>query len=408
MAIPGTHTEPPARFEQMLDHVARFEQCHGPGQGQRFFFSPGRVNLFGGHLDYNGGPVMPTAIDRGTFIAARTRPDRLLRMASAFDSQVVEIELDRLPNSPLGGWVDYPLGVVIDLMAGQSRRDGPEPQHGMDILFGGDLPIGSGLSSSASICVGTALMLDAFWDLGLSQVERVHSALRAERSFVGVQCGIMDPYAIGCAREGHLLWLDCKDESIEFLPIDHDRLSILVTNTGVQRTLAASEFNRRVEQCSLAFEALRMACPTATCLRDIPLEVLEDHRGSLDSVLANRAEHVIRETRRTFEAREHLLAGNSQGMGDCMTQTHESLRRLYEVSCPELDLLVEAAEACPGAYGARLTGAGFGGCTVTLVSRGEEEKVRGVLKARFQGRFGVLPQVEVFEGDPGPREIFGF
>jgi galactokinase len=404
MATPDTHIDSPARLEQMAAHAARFRECHGPGPGVRLFFSPGRVNLFGGHLDYNGGPVMPTAIDRGTFIAVRPRVDRLLRMASIYDRQVVEIDLDQLPDARVSKWVDYPLGVVIELTT-QIAESGARQPGGLDILYGGDLPIGSGLSSSASICVGTALMLDTLWGLGLSQLDRVRAALRAERNFVGVQCGIMDPYAIGCARAGHLLWLDCKDESIEHLPIDHDSLSILVADSGVQRALATSEFNRRVDQCGRAFDALRPACPDAICLRDIPMEALDAQRESMDPVLVNRAEHVILETRRTFEAREHLLAGNPQGMGECMTRTHESLRSLYEVSCPELDLLVEAAGECPGAFGARLTGAGFGGCTVTLVRRGAEEEVQASLEARFQGKFGRSPQVAVFEGDPGPREI---
>jgi len=404
MVPPGTHTDSPARLEQMAAHAAQFVECHGPGRAPRLFFSPGRVNLFGGHLDYNGGPVMPTAIDRGTFIAARSRSDRLLRMASAYDRQVVEVDLDQLPEERVSKWVDYPLGVVIELAAHLAQPGSTLP-GGLDILYGGDLPIGSGLSSSASICVGTAVMLDALWGLDLSKLDRVRVALRAERHFVGVQCGIMDPYAIGCARAGHLLWLDCKDESIEYLPIDGAQLSILVTNTGVQRALAASEFNRRVDQCARAFDILRPASPGATCLRDIPSEVLESKRGSMDPILADRAEHVIQEVRRTFEAREHLLAGNPEGMGECMSETHESLRSLYQVSCPELDLLVDAAAHCPGAFGARLTGAGFGGCTVTLVRKGEEHEVQASLEARFEAEFGRSPQVEVFEGDPGPREI---
>ncbi len=388
----------------MAAHAAQFVDCHGPGPDPRLFFSPGRVNLFGGHLDYNGGPVMPTAIDRGTFIAARSRSDRLLRMASAYDPQVVEVDLDQLPATRVSKWVDYPLGVIVELAA-QVAGPGSALPGGLDILYGGDLPIGSGLSSSASICVGTALMLDSLWGLELSNLDRVRVALRAERHFVGVQCGIMDPYAIGCAREGHLLWLDCKDESIEYLPIDGTQLSILVTNTGVQRALAASEFNRRVDQCAQAFDTLRSSSPEATCLRDIPLDVFESMRGSMDPVLGARAEHVIHEVRRTFVAMEHLLGGNPGGLGVCMTHTHESLRSLYQVSCPELDLLVETAAGCPGAFGARLTGAGFGGCTVTLVRRGEERDVQASLEARFEGEFGRRPQVEVFEGDPGPREI---
>ncbi len=403
MPAPVNHPEAPLRLERMGAHAVEFLGHYGPGAGLRHFFSPGRVNLFGGHLDYNGGPVMPTAIDRGTFIAVRPRSDSIVRMTSGLGQGGVEFDLARLPDQRLGSWVDYPLGVVIDL-ARRTCMGGGTPV-GMDISFGGDLPIGSGLSSSASICVGTALMLDTLWGLGMSAVECVHAALSAEREFVGVQCGIMDPFAIGCARRDHILWLDCKDESYEHLPIDQASLAILVTDTGVKRELAASEFNLRVQQCGEAYEFLRRGSSDAECLRDIPMSVLDACRPQMDPVLARRAEHVIRETQRTFLAREHLLVGETVGLGACMSQTHASLRDLYDVSCPELDLLVEAARDCPQALGARLTGAGFGGCTVTLVQRGAEETVRAALSARFEAQYGRVPTVEVFGGDSGPREI---
>jgi galactokinase len=393
-----------AQDDLFAEHVELFHDCYGPGEAPRLFFSPGRVNLFGGHLDYNGGPVMPTAIDRGTFLAVRRRTDRKVLLACTQDSRGLEVELDNVPTSQCGRWVDYPLGVLLDLVVRARGQGRLERLEGLEFLFGGDLPVGAGLSSSASICVGTACALDVVWDLELGAAERVRSALRAERGFVGVQCGIMDPFAVGYAKPGHLLWLDCKDESFEHLPLDPDRLAVLVADTGVTRGLAASEFNRRVAQCRAAFEKLAPHAPGATVLRDVTPEVLAAHGDELDPVERRRAEHVVGEVARTFAARESLLLGDIEAMAAQMFRAHDSLRSLYEVSCPELDCLVDAAHEAPGALGSRLTGAGFGGCTVALVERGAVESVRAVMTERYSAAFGRVPQIEVYGGDEGPRE----
>jgi len=395
----------PALGEQLEEHVRLFGACYGAGAPPRLFFSPGRVNLFGGHLDYSGGPVMPAAIDRGTFIAVRPRSDRRIRMASTLDERGLEFDLDEAPTERLGRWVDYPLGVLVDLLVRRRVGGRDSGLSGIEILFGGNLSVGAGLSSSASICVGTAFMLDHLWDLGLDPDDRVQSALRAERGFVGVQCGIMDPYAVGLARPGHVLWLDCKDATWEHLPLDFTRVSILVANTGVKRELAASEFNRRVEQCARAFELLAPHAPGATCLRDITAEVFEAHGSSLPEDERRRAQHVVEEVARTFQARRALEAGDLDTMGTLMTAAHGSLRDLYAVSCPELDALVDAASGCEGAFGARLTGAGFGGCAVVLTRSGAEEAVSGRLTEVFRSQFGRAPAIEVFGGDEGPREL---
>lgn len=407
MSEPTAGGTVPSLGELLAEHAAVFRSCYGGGEAPRLFFSPGRVNLFGGHLDYNGGPVMPTAIDRGTFVAARRRPDRLVRIASTLDRKGLEVDLDEPPESKLGRWVDYPLGVLVDLVVRARGTGVADRLGGLEIMYGGNLSVGAGLSSSASICVGTAFVLDRAWDLGLGVDERVQSALRAERGFVGVQCGIMDPYAVGHARPGHVLWLDCKDATWEHLPIDFRRLSILIADSGVTRELAAGEFNRRVDQCREAFAALGPRVPGATCLRDVPLDALERWGGGLAPLPRARAEHVLREVRRTFDARDALLAGDFARMGELMTETHRSLRDLYQVSCPELDELVDAAVACDGTLGARLTGAGFGGCTVTLVEKGAEGTVRRSIVERFERRFGRVPRVETFGGDEGPRELEG-
>lgn len=385
--------------ELLARHAREFLATFGPGPQPRCFFSPGRVNLMGAHLDYNGGPVMPTAVDRGTFFAVRGRSDRRLRLASTSEAESVDLDLDGPPFERRGRWADYPTGVVEDL-----RRRAPDAP-GLEILFGGNLPVGAGLSSSASICVGTAFVLDHVWNLGLEALQRVETALRAERDFVGVACGIMDPFAVGLARPQHLLWLDCKDRSIEHLPLDPSRTAIGVADTGVRRELAQGAFNERVAQARAAFRALAPFAPGAVHLRDISIEVFEAHRGELDPLLRNRAEHVVREVARTFHARRALLAGDLGDFGRQMFAAHASLRDCYDVSCAELDTLVDAAADSGAVFGSRLTGAGFGGCVVMLLEAARRDEVVDFVAGRFEARFGRRPPIELFGGDPGPREI---
>ena len=385
--------------ERLEDHVGRFEQAFGSGDGVRLFFAPGRVNLMGAHLDYNGGPVMPMAIDRGTFLAVRPRSQPVLCLRSTTEGLGREVDLEALAELlPTGSWTDYPLGVA----RGLARRG--VAGGGLAVLFGGALPVGAGLSSSASICVATALALDALWDVGLRPMERVELALEAEREFVGVQCGIMDPYAVGLARAGHILWLDCKDRSWAHLPIAGG-ITIGVADTGVRRELAQGEFNRRVAQAQAAFAALRPHAEGATCLRDVPREVLLRHGPQLEPELARRARHVVEEVERTFRARMALLGGDLATFGACMSECHASLRDQYEVSVPELDCLAESALEHDSVFGARLTGAGFGGCVVILARAGAQADLTGHLRATFAKRFARPPLVEFYSGDRGPREV---
>ena len=254
-------------------HTREFEHQYGSSADPRFFFAPGRVNLMGAHLDYNGGPVMPMAIDRGHVRRARRAPPIARSAALHLRAWRARASTSTAASGAAPGrWVDYPLGVLLELCA--TRRRGPA---GLDVLFGGNLPIGAGLSSSASICVGTAFALDAVWELGLEPLELVQVALRAEREFVGVQCGIMDPYAVGLARPGHLLWLDCKDASLEHLPLDQQ-----ASRRDRSRTAACAASSRRAPSTSAsaspraAFESAarpgrrrRRACATsrARCWR---------------------------------------------------------------------------------------------------------------------------------------------
>ncbi|MDZ4774079.1 MAG: galactokinase [Planctomycetota bacterium] len=390
----------------LASHAREFERVFGGGSHTRLFFSPGRINLMGAHLDYNGGPVMPTAVDRGTFIAVRARRDRRVVLASTLeDSKALEVDLDSLPSARMARWSDYPLGVVIELALIARASDREKELSGLDVLFGGNLPVGAGLSSSASICVGTAFALDAAWKLGLARMDLVDAALRAERNFVGVQCGIMDPYAVGLARSNSLLWLDCKDRTYSYLPLDTETLSIGVADSLVRRELAQGAFNERVAQCREAFEVLSRRQTDATCLRDIRFDTLTEYQHELSSTARKRAHHVIPEVARTFAARSSLQRGDAEGFGAEMFRTHASLRDLFEVSVPELDTLVDSAAGAEGCLGARLTGAGFGGCAVLLVQKGSEASVQARLTLDFTARFGRAPRVDFYGGDSGPREI---
>jgi galactokinase len=383
----------------------RFHATFGDGGGVRFFFCPGRVNLMGAHLDYNGGPVMPVALDRGTYLALRRRDDDRVLLAATLSGGTIEVGLAELPAVATGSWADYPLGVLRHLVHHGRALDARGNAGGLEVLYGGNLPIGAGLSSSASITVGTAFALLTAWQRPVDPLVAIRAALSGEREFVGVKCGIMDPYAVALARRGNLLWLDCRDASYEHLPLDPSAFEIAVVDSGVSRALARGHFNERVAQCSEAFERLRPAAPEARCLRDVPAEVVEAEAAALGPLLLKRARHVVSEVARTFAARDALLAGDASAFGALVSATHESLRDQYEVSTPELDAIVELARAWPGVLGARLTGAGFGGCAVVIARPGTGVGLADALARGFQARFGRMPAVYSFQSGGGPREL---
>lgn len=401
----------------LLEPLQRaFAARFGPGAPLRLFFAPGRVNLMGAHLDYNGGAVMPTAIDRGTFIAARPAPGGRVRLASTLEQATFEGRLPAAtsapgrtaagqpgwPERPAGAWFDYPLGVLREAHQAGQLRDG------LDLLFGGNLPIGAGLSSSASICVGTALTVEALLGAppaGGGARHWVAQALAAERGFVGVRCGIMDPFAVALSRQDHLLWLDCLDESLEHLPLRSNAVSIGICDSGQRRDLAAGAFNQRVAEAQALLRLLEPDQTRARFLRQVPAERFHERAAGLPAELRRRGEHIFGELARVWRARELLQNGQLPAFGALLTNTHASLRDLYEVSTPELDCLVELAVSQPGVWGSRLTGAGFGGCTVMLVTPGHEDAVAEAIRPGFAARFGREPGLRFYRGDPGPREL---
>lgn len=388
--------------ERLAHHAERFVEQFGRGAPARRFFSPGRVNLMGAHLDYNGGPVMPMALDRGTFVALRPRTDDRLELVSTLEQERLSARLSNLPRAAAGRWFDYPLGVIVRLLRAQGEE---RATIGADVLFGGNLPIGAGLSSSASICVGTAFAMRSLWGLAHDPMACIDAALWGEREWVGVQCGIMDPYAVALSRPGHVLWLECKDARYLHLPLDSAELLIAIVDSGIRRELAKGDFNQRVSECREAFARLKPRSSAAQVLCEVPAEVVAAARAELGAVLHQRATHVAGEVARTRAARAALLAGDHDEFGRCISATHASLRDLYQVSVPELDCIVEAALRHPGVLGARLTGAGFGGCAVVLLRRAARAGLAEHIEEAFVRRFGRKPPVFFFRSDAGPREL---
>ena len=378
--------------------VQGFEAVFQGGSAPRVFQAPGRVNLMGAHLDYNGGPALPLAIDRGTRVAARAVAEPVVRLASAQRPERLELSLESLPEGPRGDWTDYPAGVVRALAGGEAA-----PLPGLELFVDGDLPVGGGLSSSASLCVATALACAALAGAALAPEDLADLAWRAERDHVGLPCGPLDPHAVARARAGHLLWLECDTLAAVHLPVDSARFRVAVVDSGVPRTLAGSAYADRVARCRAAQRALDAA--GLPRLVEATPEELQLIAGAVDGETLRRARHVVTEAARTRAARQVLAAGDLAGLGCLMLETHASLREDHGVSCPELDHLVDSAAVLEGVHGARLTGAGFGGCVAILLEPGSEGSVEDALGRAFEGRFGRRPDFAAFGCGAGPREL---
>jgi galactokinase len=326
--------------------------------------APGRVNLIGEHLDYNEGHVLPVAIDRSVMVAFAPRPDRRVRLYSLDFEQESAFDLEDIQRDPEAPWSDYVRGVAWALRGAGHRLSG------LDAALQGDVPVGAGLSSSAALEVAALGAFEAASGLRLDR--RDDLALlgqRAENGFVGVACGIMDQMAAALSRAGHALLIDCRSLEYEAVPLPLAGLRLVVADSGVRRALVDSQYNVRGQECQRAAELLAAAIADrpVTALRDVRPEDLAHHGDSLPPSLFKRARHVVEEERRVLLSVEALRAGDVEAFGEMLDASHRSLRDDFEVSCPELDLLVDLARAQPGVLGARLTGAGFGGCTVSLV-----------------------------------------
>lgn len=360
--------------------------------------APGRVNLLGGHTDYNQGFVLPVAVDRAAWVAAASTPGPTVTVRALDLDDEVDFPLDHLPRRGSGGWADYPKGVAWAL-----RERGLE-LVGMQALLTSDVPVGAGLSSSAAIEVAFAYAWQLLSDFDLDSRELALTCQRAENEYVGVNCGIMDQMTSVLGRAGHALLLDCRTLEVKPMPLPQG-VAIVVADTGVRRELAASEYNLRRAQCEEAVQRLAAHLPGLTALRDLTLADFERFQHHLPPVVRCRARHVVTENGRVLAAAEALPAGDVATVGQLMREAHTSLRDDYEVSSPELDRLAEAAWGMEGCWGARLTGAGFGGCVVALVDACAVERFEAGVSAAYKATFDRPPTVYACRSADGVGQV---
>ena len=365
---------------------------------ERVFRAPGRVNLIGEHTDYNDGFVLPTTIHFSTWVRLTPLVEKRLEIFSEnFDEQIT-ISLDDSNLKPRNHWSDYVIGVAVILQqAGHSLR-------GAHLKIRGEVPIGSGLSSSAALEVATACALVANSKLNINKVELAKICRRAENEFVGARVGIMDQFVSLHGQANKALLLDCRSLDYKLLPMSPEA-HLVVCNTMVKHELASGEYNKRREQCEAGVKHLAQLLPNVAALRDVTLEQLEAHGKDMPDVIYRRCRHVVSENARVLEAGDALVDGNLNRFGQLMYESHRSLRDDYEVSCKELDLMVDLASSVDGVYGARMTGGGFGGCTVNLVAREQAENFQRIVAEDYERETKLKPEIFVCEIADGAGEV---
>jgi galactokinase len=357
----------------------------------RIVRAPGRVNLIGEHTDYNDGFVLPIAIDLAISIAFVPTDDRRVALRLDADGDAAELDLAAIPAAS-GGWMDYVAGTAW------AMSDAGLPVRGFRGLLASDLPQGAGLSSSAALELASALALSGGEEPPADRLTLARIAQRAENDYVGIRCGLMDQFASANGVEGAAMLLDCRSLDQRAIPLELDDVALAVTHSGSERRLEASAYNERRAQCEAAVAAIATRHPGIRSLRDVTPAMLDEAGDRMEPVLVRRARHVVEENARVLAAADAFEARDHSTVGRLFRESHASLHDLYEVSSPELDTLVDIAEAVPGVYGSRLTGAGFGGCTVTLVRRDAIPELTAAIEERFPARTGLLPRI--FEVTP--------
>ena len=367
-------------------------------QEKRLFFAPGRVNLIGDHTDYNGGLVFPAALNMGTYLTVKQHDDadscRFISENDPAEFLIRKEELSQKRNS----WVDYPLGVIKEF------TDRGFPVNGLRFHYRGDLPIGAALSSSASIEMVTAVALNALNGSPFTMLELVQMAQHAENDFAGMNCGIMDQFASGFGKKDCAIALDCNTLEYEHVPLEMRGLKFVIANTNKKRGLVDSAYNQRRSECQQALGIIRAHLPV-DCLCQLTMDQFDTVAPYLTGNVLRRARHAVRENENVREAVTALKAGDMVRFGQLMNASHATLRDDYEVTCPELDFLAERAQQFPGVLGSRMTGAGFGGCTVTLISDDQVNAFIGSLGRAYEERFGLRADFYVAEIGDGAREV---
>ncbi|PAE17844.1 galactokinase [Virgibacillus sp. 7505] len=365
--------------------TASFQEIFQTNENPRQFFAPGRINLIGEHTDYNGGHVFPAAISYGTYALAAKRSDNLIRFYSMNFSEtgIIERRLDDLAFQSDDDWANYPKGVLLYLQQATDKIT-----SGMDILYYGDIPNGAGLSSSASIELVTGVLADSIYGLGMERIPLVQLGQRVENEYIGVNSGIMDQFSVGMGKQGHAILLDCNTLDYEHAPVDLSEHVILIANTNKQRTLSGSKYNERRSECEAALQDLKQKLKINS-LGELSPETFDQHHTLISNpVHVKRARHAVYENNRTIEALKKLQRHDLAAFGELMNDSHRSLRDDYEVTGQELDTIVEAAWAQDGVLGARMTGAGFGGCAIALVEKDKIEAVQAGIQQHYKEKIG--------------------
>ncbi|WP_237155643.1 galactokinase [Oryzibacter oryziterrae] len=352
------------------------------GRQPQLFRAPGRVNLIGEHTDYNDGFIMPAALEYETRAAAAARADRILRVHSVSRNETVEFDLDSPNPAPRKDWTDYVFGVAVMLERAGKRLTGA------DILIVSSVPLGSGLSSSAALEVSIGYSLLALAGLPIDRVELAKLCQKAENEYVGMRCGIMDQFISCNGEHDHALMIDCRSLEKRSVPID-PRAVVVVANSMVHHELASGEYNKRRASCEEGVRLLRPVLGDIKALRDVSPDQLEQHKALLDDVTYRRCRHIVTENDRVVEAAAALEAGDLARCGALMNASHVSMRDDYEITCDEVDKLAEIAWKLPGVFGSRMTGGGFGGCTVSLVEAGAAEAFMAAVKVAYKEATGL-------------------
>ena len=356
--------------------------------------APGRVNLIGEHTDYNDGFVMPAALNLYTYVAVTPRPDRRLRVYSENFDEACDVDLDSIRPGKSGHWSDYVRGV-----AGVLESSGYK-LRGADLAIASEVPLGSGLSSSAALEVSTAWALLSNSEINVDRNAIPQICQQAEHLYPETKCGIMDQFISCHGRAGHALMLDCRSLDFQLLPLPGD-VRLMVCNTMVRHEHASGGYNTRQGECQEGLRALQQALPEIRALRDVTIDELEQHRSRLGPVIYKRVRHVVTENERVKMAASALQAADMAKLGELMADSHRSLRDDYEVSTPELDLMVELARDQKDVYGARMTGGGFGGCTINLVHSARAGEVQQRLEQNYEAKTGLSPTIIICEASDG-------
>jgi len=380
----------------LSEFIPQFERVYAARP--RVFRAPGRVNLIGEHTDYNDGFVMPAAVGFSTYAGIAPRPDRKLVLQSQEFPGCFEFDLDNLPQQRNQAWVDYVVGVATVL-----RRRGIRLE-GANLLVNGDIPIGAGLSSSAALEVASTLALLRLTGTQMPLPEVATLCREAENTYVGAHVGIMDQYISCMGKAGHAMLLDCRSLEFRLVPIPPG-LQLVVCNTMVKHDVATSGYNVRRAQCEEGVGYFAKWYPNIRALRDVSTEMLHEHSKDLSPVILKRCTHVILENQRTVEAARSLTDRDLARMKELMAESHASMRDLYEISCQEVDIMVDSAQDLPGFCGGRMTGGGFGGCTINLVRTGNASDFAAQIADRYQRATNIKPQIYICSAEDGAQAL---